>query len=283
MMKHLLGLDHVMVVVRDLDAAAKAWQRLGFTLSPRGTHSAHMGSANYTMMLDPDYLELLGVVADTPDNARTREWLATRQGIARAALRTDDAAAGVAELTRMGLAGVGPLDFGRPVRLPDGGSTEARFRVFQWPEDEAPAGMGIFACEHLTPQAVWIPTLQVHANTARRIRQVEVLAGDPRAAAGHLARLIGGLAEEASDGSWQVPTGPGRGVFVFFDAAGLVRRHPGVPCDHLPAEGGVGLVLEVDDVAAAAAQIGAAGSRGADGITVPPDAATGVILQLVGR
>jgi len=61
----VVGLDHVVVVVRDLDAAAAQWQRLGFTISPRGTHSAHMGTANYTMMLREDYLEILGVVAPT--------------------------------------------------------------------------------------------------------------------------------------------------------------------------------------------------------------------------
>ena len=279
-MKHLSGLDHVVIMVRDLDAAAVAWGRLGFTLSPRGNHSAHMGTGNHTVMLGPDYVELLGVVADTAHNAPSRAWLAARQGVERAALRTDDAAAGAAELARRGLAGVGPLDFGRPVRLPDGAATEARFRVFQWPPDEAPAGLRIFACQHVTPQAVWIPALQAHANTARRIRRVEVLAAEPRVSARHLARLIDGSAEQAPDGSWQVPTGPGRGTFVFVDPAGVARRHPGLALDHLPAEGGVGLTLEVADLDAAATCVGAVGRRGADTITVPADAATGVILEL---
>ena len=39
-LKHILGLDHVVVTVRDLDASARQWQSLGFTVSPRGTHSA---------------------------------------------------------------------------------------------------------------------------------------------------------------------------------------------------------------------------------------------------
>ena len=280
MMRHLSGLDHVVIMVRGLDAAGDAWRRLGFTLSPRGTHSAHMGTANHTVMLGADYFELLGVVADTPHNAQSRAWLSTRQGIERAALRTDDAAAGVAELARRGMAGVGPLDFGRPVQLPNGAATEARFRVFQWPPDEAPAGLRIFACQHVTPQAVWIPALQAHANTARRIRRVEVLAAEPRSAARQLARLIDGTAEVGPDGSWQVASGPERGAFVFVDRAGLARRHPGLALDHLPAEGGVGLTLEVADLKAAAACVGALGARSAGTITVAPDAATGIILEL---
>ena len=55
-LKNVIGLDHAVVMVGDLDKAAENWKRLGFTLSPRGTHSAHMGTGNYTIMLDPDYM-----------------------------------------------------------------------------------------------------------------------------------------------------------------------------------------------------------------------------------
>jgi hypothetical protein len=55
-LKNIVGIDHAVVVVKDLDAAAANWKSLGFTVSPRGTHSAKMGSGNYTMMLGPDYV-----------------------------------------------------------------------------------------------------------------------------------------------------------------------------------------------------------------------------------
>src|SRR3712207_7980499 len=45
-------------------------RRLGFTVSPRGTHSPQMGSGNYTIMLGPDYIELLGIIAETPHKDR---------------------------------------------------------------------------------------------------------------------------------------------------------------------------------------------------------------------
>jgi hypothetical protein len=74
-LKQVIGVDHAVVVVGDLDRAAENWQRLGFTLSPRGTHSAKLGTGNYTIMLDPDYLELLGVLTETEHNARpARSW-----------------------------------------------------------------------------------------------------------------------------------------------------------------------------------------------------------------
>src|SRR3990170_3189297 len=84
-LRNVIGIDHAVVMVRDLDAAAANWKRLGFTISPRGTHSAKMGSGNTTIMLDPDYIELLGVLAETEHNAPARAFLAQREGIERIA------------------------------------------------------------------------------------------------------------------------------------------------------------------------------------------------------
>ena len=77
-LKNVVGIDHAVVVVSDLDKAAANWKRLGFTVSPRGTHSAKMGSGNYTIMLDPDYIELLGVLVETEHNNPTRKFIDRR-------------------------------------------------------------------------------------------------------------------------------------------------------------------------------------------------------------
>ena len=58
-LKNVIGIDHAVVMVKDLDQAAENYRRLGFTVSPRGTHSAHMGSGNYTIMFQEDYLNRL--------------------------------------------------------------------------------------------------------------------------------------------------------------------------------------------------------------------------------
>src|SRR5712672_4105735 len=105
-------------MVRDLDKAAGNWKQLGFTVSPRGTHSAHMGSGNYTIMLDPDYIELLGVLTETEHNAPTRTFLARRgEGIERIAFTALDSAAGAAEIRARGYEPLGPTDFERPVLM----------------------------------------------------------------------------------------------------------------------------------------------------------------------
>jgi catechol 2,3-dioxygenase-like lactoylglutathione lyase family enzyme len=277
----VIGLDHVVVAVRDLDAAAKTWGRLGFTISPRGLHSAHLGSGNYTIMFGEDYIELLGIVMPTEHNAGTRAFLDSREGLERAAFTTRDAALGVQELKSKGIPATGPMDFSRPVDLPNGGKSEAKFRTMHWPNDERPGGLRIFACQHLTREAVWIPELQHHANTAARLDRVELLAKDPKGAAGHMARLIDQGVETELDGAFRVRSGGNRAAFVFLDRATLDRRYPGLPLGRLPDEGAVSLAIRVADDKAALAAAGPSAIVLAPGrIAVPPSAATGVILEL---
>ena len=54
------GVDHAFLLTDALDEAAAAWRAMGFTLSPRGLHSAAKGTANHTVMFEADYFELLG-------------------------------------------------------------------------------------------------------------------------------------------------------------------------------------------------------------------------------
>lgn len=139
-LKNVIGIDHAVVMVQDLDKAAENYRQLGFTISPRGTHSAHMGTGNYTIMFDPDYMELLGVLAATEHNAPARAFLDKRgEGIERIAFTAVDSTAGAEEIRARGLEPVGPTDFERPVTLPDGTISAAKFRTFMWPTAERPA------------------------------------------------------------------------------------------------------------------------------------------------
>src|SRR6476659_3988691 len=201
-LKNVIGIDHAVVMVRDLDKAADNWKRLGFTVSPRGTHSAHMGSGNYTIMLDPDYMELLGVLTPTEHNAPARAFLEKRgEGIERVAFTAVDSADGAEEIRARGYPPVGPTDFERPVTMPDGSLSAAKFRTFQWPVNEAPGGIRIFACQHKTRESVWIPELMKHANGARRLKQVLIASPEPATDAAHLVRLIDGGTRTEPDGA----------------------------------------------------------------------------------
>jgi Glyoxalase-like domain len=279
-LKNIIGIDHAVVMVRDLDAAAANWKRLGFTQSPRGTHSAHMGTGNTTMMLDPDYIELLGVLAPTEHNAPARAMLEKHEGIERVAFTAVDAAAGVDEIRARGLLPIGPTDFERPVTMPDGSLSAAKFRTFLWPTVEAPAGMRIFACQHKTRETVWIPDLMKHANGAKRLRQVLLVAPEPIGEAEHLARLIDRGTRQEADGAIAVASGEGRADFVFMTREQLGKRYPGVPLAGLPERAAAGLVI-ASDMNAAEKTLGATGVRSGQSICVPPAAANGALLVFV--
>jgi catechol 2,3-dioxygenase-like lactoylglutathione lyase family enzyme len=279
-LKNVIGIDHAVVMVRDLDAAAASWKRLGFTLSPRGTHSAHMGTGNYTMMLDPDYIELLGVLAPTEHNAPARAMLERHEGIERVAFTAVDAAAGAEEIRVRGLAPVGPTDFERPVTMPDGGLSAAKFRTFLWPNAEAPAAMRIFACQHKTRETVWIPELMKHPNGAKRLRQILLVAPQPAREAEHLALLIDREPRREADGAIAVPSGEGRADFVFMTREQLGKRYPGVPLAGLPERAAAGLLIAAD-LNAAEKALGANGIRSGQTICVPPSAANGTMIAFV--
>jgi hypothetical protein len=281
-LKNVIGIDHAVVVVRHLDKAAENWKRLGFTVSPRGTHSAKMGSGNYTIMLDPDYIELLGVLVETEHNAPPRAFLEKRgEGIERIAFTAIDSAAGAEEIRARGFEPVGPTDFERPVTMADGSLSAAKFRTFQWPIDEAPAGLRIFACQHKTRETVWIPELMIHANGAKRLKQVLIVSPEPAKDAAHLARMIDGDSKTEPDGAVVVPSGSDRADFVFLTKAQLGRRYPEVSLARLPERGGAGLVLATSDLAAAEKAVGSAAVRSGSAVCVPPQAANGTLLAFI--
>jgi hypothetical protein len=279
-LKNVVGIDHAVVVVKDLDKAAGNWKRVGFTVSPRGTHSARMGSGNATIMLDPDYIELLGVLVETEHNAPTRAFLAKRgEGIERIAFTAVDSAAGAEEIRARGYEPVGPTDFERPVTMPDGSLSAAKFRIFQWPIAEAPGGLRIFACQHKTRETVWIPELMHHANGAKHLEQVLVVSPDCAKDAAHLARMIDRDVRAEADGAVAVPSGSDRADFVFLTKDQLRRRYPEVSLAGLPERGGAGLVLATSDLAAAEKAIGSVRSGAA--VCVAPAAANGALLAFV--
>jgi hypothetical protein len=241
-----------------------------------------MGSGNYTIMLDPDYIELLGVLVETEHNAPTRASLAQRgEGIERVAFTAVDSAAGAEEIRARGYEPLGPTDFERPVTMPDGSLSAAKFRTFQWPIAEAPGGLRIFACQHKTRDTVWIPELMKHANGAKRLRQALVVSPEPAKDAAHLARMIDREVKAEPDGAVAVPSGSDRADFIFLTKGQLSGRYPEVSLAGLPERGGAGLVLATSDLAAAKKAVGSSGVDSGSAICVAPAAANGTLLAFI--
>ncbi len=181
--QHVRGIDHAMVLVRDLDRARDTYARMGFTLTPRGFHS--LGSRNHCIMFGRDYLELMALPAAPPVALQYHaDFLSKREGVGAFALATGDAAAAHAELTQAGIAAEAPLALSRPVE----NLGEARFTLVQLPPDETP-GFRTFICQHHTRDVVWRPEYQRHANGVAGIKSVTIASNDPT----RYARLLKGI------------------------------------------------------------------------------------------
>lgn len=280
-MRSVGDLDHAVVLVRDLDAAERRFQALGFRCTPRGYHSTHMGTANATVVL-PDrrtYFELLGVVAPTPANATQRARLARREGLYGLAFKTADARAAAAELDSAGLAQGDAVDFARPVELPDG-IREARFTVARGRDDLTP-GAWCFLCQHHTPELVWRPEYLHQPNGARALLEIVGCAEDLDAVEDGW-RLWFDERVERADG--MVRTRTDTASITYLDPASLRERY-GSGID-APADGEPFLALlafAVDELEGTRALLAAAavptGSGPGGSVVVPATAACGVAIE----
>nr|HET7859459.1 VOC family protein [Caldimonas sp.] len=278
MRRSISGIDHAVALVRDLEAARARFERLGFTVAPRGVHPPELGTGNHTVMLEREYLELMGVLAPTAANARYRSALAAREGLAALALQTASADAVVAEMTAAGFAVEAPVEFARPVVLSDGMRTQAAFRTAHFADGAAP-GFHVFCCEHRTRHVTWRPELLDHANGAVALDHVLAMSEDPRTDAAACARFFAGAATEASDGAVVVETG--NATIRFHSQRSLAARFPGVELAAAATAGLVGLSLRTTSLANARRALAAGGVRAtptADGIAVAPGDACGVLL-----
>ncbi|KAA0688919.1 VOC family protein [Azospirillum brasilense] len=237
------GIDHLVIVVRDLEKAQDAYRRMGFTVSPRGRHG-ELKSANHTMMFGAgDYLELLAIEQPHPFTTYFSDVLKTREGIAAAALKTDDARAAQRLLVEAGYPAGEPVEFGRPVELP-GGAQQARFTTT--PIDGVPEWGGrVFLCQHHTPEVVWRPELVQHDNTVTGLAALVVAADDPDATAASYARLFGAVVETRGPAR-VVPTGSA--PIVVADPAALHWGWTGDPALAVARPFLAGMVLTVADL-----------------------------------
>jgi hypothetical protein len=140
--------------------------------------------------------------------------------------------------------------------------------------------MRIFACQHKTRETVWIPELMKHANGARRLKQVLLVAPEPAKEAAHLAKMADREIRNEADGAIAVPSGADRADFVFMTGDQLGKRYPGVSLAGLPERGAVGLVVAAD-LGAAEKALGTTGVRSGQAICVPPASANGTLLAFV--
>ena len=98
MTRSAIYLDHVLIAVRRLSAAADLYSSLGFKVTPEGRHPGR-GTHNRLVVFGTEYLELIAVHDGpaTPFRPSMTSFLEMREGLYMFALGTSDIDAAVAE------------------------------------------------------------------------------------------------------------------------------------------------------------------------------------------
>ena len=292
-----LGIDHPVVAVRDLAAAAAAWRRLGFHTTPLSRHP--WGTANHLVVLDRDFIELIAVdraskivkpvnPEDFRFGAPVAAVLERRQGIAMLALHSEAARADHDAAVGRGVPSAGIVVFRREVLLAGGRSdTSAATLGLFW--NEAQPGLSTYAYQQHRPDLVWRPEWRRHANGADAVLRVTYCAGDPEAARPYYAALYGEDRIGVEDAGLKVRTPNGQIQVVSANRladrfAGVVAETPAaadLPCGvairvRTPGFVAARAVLEANDVPYA--EVDEVPGRRI--LRVGAEDATGVILEL---
>jgi len=273
------GIDHALVGVRDLEAARAAWASLGFTLTPRGRHIG-WGTANYCIMFDRGYVELLGIVDPAQFTNNLDKFLAEREGLLGLAFRSTDNDQTARWLAAAGFAPDGPKDLQRALELP-GGDVMPAFKLVFLPPAATP-GLRAFFCQHLTPDIIRRPAWVVHGNRAISLQSVITVVERPRDLGPVYARLFGGGAVAATAESLGVDTGEGDLLFV--TRAELSRLYPRIELPKLSLPWTAAMQIGVPNIADTADYLDGKGIKTLStgrGLAVPPELATGAIVEFV--
>jgi hypothetical protein len=182
------GIDHPIIAVRDMVAARAAYERLGFTITPRGSHP-EWGTGNWCIMFDRDYLELRGVI-DPNQTHNLGRFLAEREGLMGIALGTSDAQASYESLEERGLKPQPVRQLSRNFELPEG-AVQPKFSLCFLDVADTPGLMWVVLCQHLTPELLRRPNWLIHPNGACGVRSVTGVVPDLTAAAERHARMFG--------------------------------------------------------------------------------------------
>ncbi len=186
----IIGIDHILIAVDDLEIASEVYENLGFQVLQGGTHPK-MGTHNALVPLaDGSYLELIGIW----DHALAEQFspsvaAAMRQNnrLAAFALASDDLDADVAAIRARGFE-ISDAREGERER-PDG--QRVAWRTAFSPDTRFP-----FLIQDVTPRELRIPAPEAGIGRTLRIGDVNVGVIDLAAASAAYEKLLGVEGEE---------------------------------------------------------------------------------------
>ena len=164
------GIDHIVIVVNDLERAAKDYEQLGFTVVPGGKHP--VGSHNVLISLaDGSYIEIIAFYREALDH---RWWDPLQQGerLVDFCMQTDDLQGDTLKLRAAGVAINDPVPWSRT--RPDGYQLKWLLSLAQGSH----RGVAPFLIQDVTPREERIPRTFDHKNGATGIGTVTIAVGE---------------------------------------------------------------------------------------------------------
>ena len=185
------GIDHLVIVVNDLEQAAKDFEQLGFKVIPGGQHP--VGSHNALISFrDDSYLEIIAFYREAIDH-RWWEPLQTAERLVDFCLQTDDLRGDTRRLQSAGVTINDPVPWSR--KRPDGYELKWLLSL----ATGAHRGIAPFLIEDVTPRSERIPQQFDHANGITGIDKVIVAVGEPSEIDRWYGALLGAKGEKIAD------------------------------------------------------------------------------------
>ena len=166
----LQGIDHIVIVVNNLEQAAKDYEQLGFTVVPGGKHP--MGSHNVLISLvDGSYVEIIAFYREALDH---RWWDPLQKGerLIDFCMQTDDLKGDTGKLRAAGVAINDPVPWSRT--RPDGYELKWLLSLAQGSD----RGVAPFLIQDVTQREERIPQIFDHKNGATGIDTLTVAVGE---------------------------------------------------------------------------------------------------------
>ena len=189
----ILGIDHLVIVVNDLEQAARDFAQLGFTVVSGGQHP--VGSHNVLISLrDGSYLEIIAFYRDAIDH-RWSDPLQKGEGLVDFCFQTDDLRGDTKKLQDAGVAINNPVPWSR--QRPDGFELKWLLSL----ATGSHRGVAPFLIEDVTPRTERMPQQFAHQNEISGIETVTVAVGELSTVEKWYSALLGTCGQTISDAS----------------------------------------------------------------------------------
>ncbi|MFC1822619.1 VOC family protein [Thermodesulfobacteriota bacterium] len=245
---NITTLDHIGMIIRDLNACEDIFKRLGFQVTPRSRlhkpdpatgNKVPSGTSNHHLTFHQGYVEIASVTDPSGGNMLL-EYLDRYEGIHILAFGTGSADDARAQIEDTGISVAAPETWGREIHF--GRKGVASVKWFVIPEDLAHEGL-VVVVEHLNPEMIRSPEILDHPNGALALKELICCVDNVSETCTRYQQILG-IKDQAAGEARSFQLAEGR--ILFLDKKGLHSIYPGIRIPHVPCL--FGFTAKVKDI-----------------------------------